>query len=234
MGLIYRAYHKETGQSYIGQTENLEKRKENHLSKINDNTLFHQALRQYGWDSFEWEILEDNISINKLNEREKYWVEYFNSFECGYNQTKGGDYNSRNFKHSEETKKKLSEIKKGTHLSDESLKKRREKFKEKNHNYKPWNKGKGKPKPEKIYKTKEEIHDILSEAHKKRWTEEERKKQSIRCSGEGNPMYGKGYKLKGEKNGRYGKPASEETKAKLRAAWKRRKERMLEKEQIVK
>lgn len=33
------------------------------------------------------------------------------------------------------------------------------------------------------------------------WTKERREKQSIRCSGSGNNMYGKGYKLSGGKNG---------------------------------
>jgi hypothetical protein len=43
-----------------------------------------------------------------------------------------------------------------------------------------------------------------------------REKLSIAFSGKNNPMYGKGYKLKGFKNGMYGKTHTDEIKSKLR------------------
>ena len=48
------------------------------------------------------------------------------------------------------------------------------------------------------------------------WTEERKREKSIKTSGINNPMFGKGYKLLGKKNGRYGKPMSEEGKEKSR------------------
>lgn len=37
-------------------------------------------------------ILEDNVPKDKLNEREKYWIKYYNTYWDGYNQSIGGTY----------------------------------------------------------------------------------------------------------------------------------------------
>ena len=42
-----------------------------------------------GPESFTYEILE-MCDRDKLNERERYWVEFYNSKELGYNTTIGG------------------------------------------------------------------------------------------------------------------------------------------------
>lgn len=95
---IYRAINNETGKSYIGQTsQNLCRRfcgkKFGHYTmafKLNSRTYFHGSLRKWGKDSFDIEILEENIAREELNTREIYWIKYFDTFKNGYNQTDGG------------------------------------------------------------------------------------------------------------------------------------------------
>lgn len=98
MGLIYKVTCLSNGKIYIGQTrQSLEDRKGVHISKSlnhRDNYRFHNAIRKYGKENFLWEIVENNIdSQNLLNEREIYWIAYYNSQnpDVGYNMTPGGE-----------------------------------------------------------------------------------------------------------------------------------------------
>ena len=86
-------------------------------AKTGKNYVFHNAIRSYGWENFEWEILEE--SSNKeylLNEREEYWIRHFNSHYVdggkGYNMTFGGEA-TFGWVPSEETRRKISESNKG-------------------------------------------------------------------------------------------------------------------------
>lgn len=94
--LIYKATSATTGKVYIGQTsQSLQERINQHNSHAYGhqyNYHFHNAIRKYGADDFNYEIIEDNIiSKDILNEREKYWISYYNSYYEGYNSTMGGD-----------------------------------------------------------------------------------------------------------------------------------------------
>lgn len=88
------------GWSYIGQTcQKLYKRWQNGKGYCDGrNTLFEKAIKQYGWNSFSHEILEDNIPSKEIaNEREAYWIKYYNTCvefpnSQGYNLTSGGEY----------------------------------------------------------------------------------------------------------------------------------------------
>ena len=68
------------------------------------------------------EIEADDIeSLNeKLNEWERYYIELFDTVENGLNRNKF-DSRIRVFTHSEETKRRLSEIRKGKKHSKESI-----------------------------------------------------------------------------------------------------------------
>lgn len=90
MGVIYKATCQINGKSYIGQTRQLfEKRKRKH-EQAKDDYAFHLAIQKYGTKNFNWEIIEE-CSNEKLNEREKYWIAYYNTYAKGYNSTTGGD-----------------------------------------------------------------------------------------------------------------------------------------------
>lgn len=48
-------------------------------------------MNKYGQENFIIEVIEDNILIELLNEKEKFYIKLFNSFYEGYNLTFGGD-----------------------------------------------------------------------------------------------------------------------------------------------
>ena len=145
-GIIYGWYNTLTDMWYIGQTIDEKIRFKTHIYyAINkkDNNRFHNALRKYGLENFIYCVLEDNVLKENLNMRETDWIEYYDSFYCGYNLTSGGD---TNYTVSEEIRRKISESHKGkktwnsgkTNIySDETKRKQSESHKGKI----PWNKG---------------------------------------------------------------------------------------------
>lgn len=95
MGYIYKITNKINGHMYIGQTmREPSKRWEHHLySATHGSELhFHCAIRKYGWDNFTKEIIEECNDCD-LNEREIYWISYYNTFSNPnhYNMTAGGN-----------------------------------------------------------------------------------------------------------------------------------------------
>ena len=95
---IYKITNTINNKVYIGKSTNIEKRWKYHLehytcSKEFNKTLY-KALRKYGDKNFTFEVIEsmDDLSYDDIsNEREKYWIEYYNSYKNGYNETPGGD-----------------------------------------------------------------------------------------------------------------------------------------------
>ena len=51
------------------------------------------AIKKYGKDAFTFEILEECIP-EQLNERESYWIKYYDTVNNGYNCSEGGDQQS--------------------------------------------------------------------------------------------------------------------------------------------
>lgn len=97
-GKIYKYTNLINGMVYIGQTkQTLEQRDYKHQLQLNDNTYFHRAIKKYGRNNFSLELVEDNIPFDKLDEKEKYYIDYFESFYTtgkGYNLTQGGQWGS--------------------------------------------------------------------------------------------------------------------------------------------
>lgn len=99
MGCIYKFINKNNGRIYIGQTINsFTQRKNAHFSSAYNpnasdyNCTFHRAIRKHGKEAFEYEILAKEIHDKELlNTLEKYYIQEFNSFKKGYNETSGGE-----------------------------------------------------------------------------------------------------------------------------------------------
>lgn len=92
MGQIYMATCTITNLSYIGKAVNWKDRKKHHIRPSAPDCYFHRAINKYGKDNFLWQVLEDNIPQDKLNEREIYWISFYNTYlGPGYNETYGGD-----------------------------------------------------------------------------------------------------------------------------------------------
>ncbi len=123
--LIYKAFL--NNKNYIGlfseEIDKFNRRKIAHrgcaLKKL-DKYYFHNAIRKYGWDNIKWEILEDNIqNTDLLKEREKFWIKKYDAFgKNGYNMTEGGD-GCFGYKHTKQSKEKMSEQRKGRKLTSE-------------------------------------------------------------------------------------------------------------------
>ena len=123
-GYIYLLQNKINGKCYVGQTIDVNRRLAEHIYEANRGSNFkiHQAIRKYGADLFEFSVLEtvngdESEVLSMLNDLEVDYIEHYDSFRNGYNMTLGSR-GSLGLHHTEETKRKLSEIKAGTHISE--------------------------------------------------------------------------------------------------------------------
>ena len=73
-------------------------------------THFWRAIKKYGWNNFDHMIILDNLSQDEAELLEQQYIQLFDSLENGYNSTVGGCVGSKGYKHTEEDKKKMSEI----------------------------------------------------------------------------------------------------------------------------
>ena len=95
-GKIYKITNKINGKIYVGQTvQTLKERFQKHCWGTTENDKYHlnmaikKAIRKYGKENFTIELIEE-VETDKLDEREVYWISYYNSYYKGYNCTKGG------------------------------------------------------------------------------------------------------------------------------------------------
>ena len=93
---IYKITEIKTGKSYIGQAINIGERWAEHVktglgigSNVYQTNKFYKTLNEKGPESFSFELVE-KCEPTKLNERERYWIEYFNSISFGFNTKVGG------------------------------------------------------------------------------------------------------------------------------------------------
>ena len=143
-GVIYKIKNKINGKFYIGQTvQDPIKRWKKHV-KLNwdksNKMPICLAIKKYGEENFEFEVIKNCNNLEELNDYEKYYAKLYNSFSPnGYNLKAGngkgsmsdelkkkiGDAN-RGKVASDETKRKLSESHKGYKVSDETKEKLRQ------------------------------------------------------------------------------------------------------------
>lgn len=95
MSYIYKIKNNVNGKLYIGKTnQTIVDRFAQHckdcLRDSEKNRPLYKAMNKYGVQNFSVEQVEE-CSPDIVNEREKYWIEYYNSFKQGYNATLGGD-----------------------------------------------------------------------------------------------------------------------------------------------
>ena len=91
---IYKATNKINGKCYIGFDSNWPQRKWEHKSPVNYNKKykFYNAIRKYGLDNFEWEVIYQSKDKDyTLKAMETYFINVYDSFHNGYNSTLGGE-----------------------------------------------------------------------------------------------------------------------------------------------
>lgn len=197
-GYIYKITNKINGKVYIGQTINLNDRWKHYRNlHCKSQPKIYNALKKYGVDSFLFTVIDDAQDIETLNFLEEIYIACFDSIETGYNSRPGG----LNTIPTNETKRKMSQARKGKHLSDETKRKislsRVGRFLSPEH--------------------KQKISEAQTGIKKKPCSEETKQKISRSHlgihSGNKNPMYGRD--RKGTKNGMFGHHQSEETKRRI-------------------
>ena len=121
---IYAIRNNKNDKVYIGQSVDVEYRICNHFSCLrhdrHDNDHLQRAYNQCP-ECFSWQLLEE-CTIEQLGEREIWYINFYDSTnqEKGYNRSFGGQNYHRA---TEETKKKMSEVKRGKKFTPEHCRK---------------------------------------------------------------------------------------------------------------
>lgn len=85
---IYKITKKDSGKSYIGQSNDIDRRFKEHCYK--KDLVIEKAIQRYGQNAFTFEILEE-CSLDELDQKEKYWISFYNTYKgFGYNCSPGG------------------------------------------------------------------------------------------------------------------------------------------------
>ena len=77
--IIYKATNLINDKIYIGlTTKSLEHRISVHKKDSKRlNTYFYQAIRKYGFENFKWEVVDTAITMEELEEKERYYIKLF-------------------------------------------------------------------------------------------------------------------------------------------------------------
>lgn len=87
---VYKLINNINGKIYIGQTNNLKRRMQEHKHDKRRNHPIHMAIKEYGWENFSLEVLYYGDDYNRM---EEYYIALFktNDQEYGYNIHVGGN-----------------------------------------------------------------------------------------------------------------------------------------------
>lgn len=120
---IYKITNIQNNKSYIGQSiRPVEQRFYRHMNDALNNILdthFARAIRAYGKENFKLEVIDTAETQDELNQKEQYWIRYYNTVEDGYNETDainkcgGNTYKSKTEEEMESIKDKIRQTKLG-------------------------------------------------------------------------------------------------------------------------
>lgn len=110
---------------HIGITECVVEKRWESGSRYKSNERFYSAIKKYGWDNIEHEIVVTGLNKWQACKVEQSLIKYFDSTnpDRGYNHGIGGECGSLGVHPSDETRKKLSKAHKGKRPSDECIRK---------------------------------------------------------------------------------------------------------------
>ena len=111
---VYVHINKMNGKKYVGQTVhgNRPNKRWDNGRGYQHSTIFWKAIKKYGWENFEHEVVASNLTKEEANNFEKLLIEKLDTMNSqnGYNVEPGGSYNKTM---SESTKQKLREMRLG-------------------------------------------------------------------------------------------------------------------------
>lgn len=121
---LYQYTNRINGKSYIGITDNIERRRSQHKGANGGSRLFHRAIHKYGWDAFKFRILAYLDSIDESARMEHEAIKSFSTLApSGYNLNSGKPGAKYSGPLSQESREKISAAQKGKIISDETRKK---------------------------------------------------------------------------------------------------------------
>lgn len=122
MGCVYLVTNRINGKRYVGKTiRSLSDRKQAHKKCVEkgSKTAFHNAIRKYGFASFDWEVLIEEDTNRLLNRWEKWYIRKLGTRPpAGYNLTDGGDGLNNP---SDEVREKIGSAFRGKKLTPEHI-----------------------------------------------------------------------------------------------------------------
>lgn len=86
--IVYKITCLVNGKVYVGQTsETMERRFKRHMGyqKYEHDTKFYRAILKYGTDNFVIEQIDAAETQEELDDKEMYWINYYDSVNNGYN-----------------------------------------------------------------------------------------------------------------------------------------------------
>lgn len=116
--IVYKLTNLVNGKVYIGVTKcGLRKRWNEHVyagNRQTKKTIISMAISKYGKSNFTIELIKKCESEKEMYKTEIELIAYYksNNNKFGYNNSIGGEKSSKGYKHSQETKRRLSEIQK--------------------------------------------------------------------------------------------------------------------------
>jgi len=121
---IYAIEHIASGRRYIGSAVELHKRFREHRTTLRRgkhyNAYLQRAWKKYGESAFRFTVIERVPDLKKLISREQYWIDKTKAhrIQYGFNATpKAGS--QLGYRHTAETRRKLSSIHSGRMLDEE-------------------------------------------------------------------------------------------------------------------
>lgn len=113
-GFIYVTTNHINGKKYIGQKSYSQS---NWKTYLGSGIYLNRAINKYGKENFSKEIIENCETKEILDEREKYWIDYYNAVESNdfYNIASGGEGGNTIAGYSEEQLKQYREYKSKLH-----------------------------------------------------------------------------------------------------------------------
>ena len=90
---IYKITRLKTGEMYVGKSTNVHDRWIQHLKTAMHcgtiaHSILHTTMEKDGVDNFTFELLEE-VPKDKLTEREKFWINYYDTKSYGMNEREG-------------------------------------------------------------------------------------------------------------------------------------------------
>lgn len=97
MYYVYKFENKINGKVYIGRTDNFDRRLVEHRASVKSGKGYalHSAIRKYGWENFEYNVIDQAETLQEIIAKEYEHIVKHNSVRTGYNSTletrAGGD-----------------------------------------------------------------------------------------------------------------------------------------------